>query len=192
LPGKPFLAKYAVFPLFFARFCRKLDIICTNMPMSSLDAIDLKILDELQTRARQSNVELAETVGLSQSASLRRTRELEEQGVLTGYVATVDPAAISLGVNVFVNVTLERQIETALEDFERAIRAWPEVMECYLMTGDADYLLRVVAADLGAYERFLMDRLTRIPGIASIKSSFSLKPIVHRTALPMGHLGFAG
>ena len=160
------------------------------MPTLSLDAIDLRILDELQTHARQSNVELAEAVGLSQSASLRRTRELEESGVVTGYVATVDPAALGLGVNVFVNVTLERQVESALEVFERALRAWPEVMECYLMTGDADYLLRVVVADLGAYQRFLMDRLTRIPGIASIKSSFSLKPIVHRTALPMGHLGF--
>ncbi len=160
------------------------------MPVTSIDAIDLKILDELQTRARQSNVELAEAVGLSQSASLRRTRELEENGVVTGYVATVDPAALGLGVNVFVNVTLERQIETALEVFENALRGWPEVMECFLMTGDADYLLRVVVADLGAYQRFLMERLTRIPGIASIKSSFSLKTIVHRTALPMEHLGF--
>jgi DNA-binding Lrp family transcriptional regulator len=160
------------------------------MPNITLDAIDLKILDELQIGARRSNVELAEAVGLSQSASLRRTRELEQAGVLTGYVATVDPAAVGLGVNVFVNVTLERQVEPALEIFENTIRAWPEVMECYLMTGDADYLMRVVVADLGAYERFLMDRLTRIPGIASIRSSFSLKPIVHRTALPMGHLGF--
>ncbi len=156
------------------------------MPDNDLDAIDLKILTALQARARQSNVDLAEVVGLSQSASLRRVKELEDSGVITGYVATVEPAALGLGVS----VTLERQIETALEVFARAIRQWPEVMECYLMTGDADYMMRVVVADLPAYERFLMDRLTRIEGIASIKSSFSLKQIVHRTALPMGHLGF--
>ncbi len=162
------------------------------MPNNDLDAIDLKILAALQARARQSNVDLAEVVGLSQSASLRRVKELEDSGVITGYVATVEPAALGLGVSVFVSVTLERQIETALEVFARAIRQWPEVMECYLMTGDADYMMRVVVADLPAYERFLMDRLTRIEGIASIKSSFSLKQIVHRTALPMGHLGFDG
>ncbi len=117
-------------------------------------------------------------------------RDLEAAGTLRGYVALVDPAALGLGVSVFVNVTLERQIEPALEEFETAIRQWPEVMECYLMTGDADYLLRVVVPDLPAYERFLMDRLTRIEGIASIKSSFSLKQVVYRTALPMQHLGF--
>lgn len=160
------------------------------MPNNDLDAIDLKILAALQARARQSNVDLADGVGLSQSASLRRVKDLEDSGVITGYVATVDPAALGLGVSVFVSVTLERQIETALDVFASAIRQWPEVMECYLMTGDADYMMRVVVADLPAYERFLMDRLTRIEGIASIKSSFSLKQIVHRTALPMGHLGF--
>lgn len=160
------------------------------MPNKDLDTIDLKILAALQAGARQSNVELADGVGLSQSASLRRVKELEDTGVITGYVATVEPAALGLGVSVFVSVTLERQIETALEVFESAVRQWPEVMECYLMTGDADYMMRVVIADLPAYERFLMDRLTRIEGIASIKSSFSLKQIVHRTALPMGHLGF--
>jgi Lrp/AsnC family leucine-responsive transcriptional regulator len=108
--------------------------------------------------------------------------------VIAGYVALVSPAAVGLGVSVMLNVTLERQVETALDEFEGRIREWPEVMECYLMTGDADYLLRVVVADLPTYEKFLMQRLTRVPGIASIKSSFSLKQIVHRTALPMNHL----
>ncbi len=153
-----------------------------------LDAIDQRILQKLQEHARQTNVELSEAVGLSPSACLRRVRELEERGVIDGYVALVAPGALGLGVSVMLNVTLERQVETALEEFENRIRQWPEVMECYLMTGDADYLLRVVVPDLPAYERFLMDRLTRVPGIASIKSSFSLKQIVHRTALPMTHL----
>ncbi|MSO64639.1 MAG: Lrp/AsnC family transcriptional regulator [Alphaproteobacteria bacterium] len=158
------------------------------MELRLLDTIDLKILAALQARARLSNVELADAVGLSPSATLRRVRELEERGALSGYVALVDPSALGLGVSVMVNVTLERQVETALQVFEDRIREWPEVMECYLMTGDADYLLRVVVPDLPAYERFLMDRLTRVRGIASIKSSFALKQIVHRTALPMDHL----
>jgi Lrp/AsnC family leucine-responsive transcriptional regulator len=143
------------------------------MAKITLDAIDQRILQQLQERARQTNVEVADAVGLSPSA---------------GYVALVSPAAVGLGVSVMLNVTLERQVETALDEFEGRIREWPEVMECYLMTGDADYLLRVVVADLPAYEKFLMQRLTRVPGIASIKSSFSLKQIVHRTALPMTHL----
>ena len=162
------------------------------MAEMSLDSIDRRILQQLQVRARQTNVELADAVGLSPSACLRRVRELEERGVIAGYVALVAPAALGLGVSVMLNVTLERQIETALEAFERRIADWPEVMECYLMTGDADYLLRVVVADLPSYEHFLMHRLTRVPGIASIKSSFSLKQIVHRTALPMGHLTTTG
>jgi Lrp/AsnC family leucine-responsive transcriptional regulator len=153
-----------------------------------LDATDQRILQQLQERARQTNVEVADAVGLSPSACLRRVRELEDRGVIAGYVALVSPAAVGLGVSVMLNVTLERQVETALDEFEGRIREWPEVMECYLMTGDADYLLRVVVADLPAYEKFLMQRLTRVPGIASIKSSFSLKQIVHRTALPMTHL----
>lgn len=97
----------------------------------------------------------------------------------------LDPAAVGLPVSVFVNVTLERQVEQALERFEAVILKRPEVMECYLMTGDADYLLRVVIADLSAYERFLIEHLTRVPGVASIKSSFALKQVKYRTALPL-------
>ena len=155
------------------------------MPNITLDAIDLKILDELQIGARRSNVELAEAVGLSQSASLRRTRELEQAGVLTGYVATVDPAAVGLGVNVFVNVTLERQVEPALEIFENTIRAWPEVMECYLMTGDADYLLRVAVPDMPALERFILEQISPIAQVEKIRSSFALKQVRYKTALPL-------
>ena len=154
----------------------------------SLDLIDLRILEKLQQKARISNVELAETVGLSPSACLRRVRDLENEGAIRQYVSLIDPAVLGLGVTVMVNVTLERQVETALESFEKAVCKWPEVMETYLMTGDADYLLRIVVPDLPAYEKFLMNHLTKLPGIASIKSSFALKEIVHRTALPMEHL----
>lgn len=155
------------------------------MPHRVLDIIDRKILVALQDNARRANVDLARMVGLSPSPCLRRVRDLERDRIIRSYATLVDPAAVGLGVSVFIQVSLERQIESALDTFEAAVRARAEVMECYLMTGDADYLLRVVVADLPAYERFLMDSLTRIPGVASIKSSFALKQIKYGTALPI-------
>lgn len=152
----------------------------------SLDEIDRKILVLLQSDARIPNIELADKVGLSPSPCLRRVRELEERGVVRRHVTLLDPAKVGLPVSVFVNVTLDRQIEPALEKFEAAILKRPEVMECYLMTGDFDYLLRVVTADLGAYERFLVENLTRVPGVSSIRSSFALKQVKYSTALPLG------
>ena len=159
------------------------------MPNKSIDAIDRQILENLQNDARMRNVELAEKVGLSPSPCLRRVSNLEEMGVIRGYATLVDAEAVGLPVSVFVSVTLEKQIEKALEKFEKEICARPEVMECYLMTGEADYLLRVVTADRGAYERFLIEHLTRIPGVASIKSSFALKQVAYRTALPISPPG---
>ena len=153
---------------------------------AALDAIDRKILGLLQVNARIANIDLADEVGLSPSPCLRRVRELEGGGVIRRYVTLLDPARVGLPVSVFVNVTLERQIESALERFETAILKRPEVMECYLMTGDADYLLRVAIADLSAYERFLMENLTRVPGVSSIRSSFALKQVKYSTALPLG------
>ena len=150
-----------------------------------LDEIDRRILASLQAHARLRNVELAELVGLSASPCLRRVKRLEETGVIRGFATLVDPEAVGLPVSVFVQVTLERQAEASLEVFESHITEWPEVMECYLMTGDADYLLRVVAADLTAYQEFLMNKLTRVEGVASIKSSFALRRIAYRTALPV-------
>ena len=154
-----------------------------------MDTIDRQILENLQNDARMRNVELAEKVGLSPSPCLRRVGNLEATGVIRGYATLVDAESVGLPVSVFVSVTLEKQIEKALEKFEKEIRARPEVMECYLMTGDFDYLLRVVTADLGAYERFLIEHLTRIPGVASIKSSFALKQVAYRTALPISPTG---
>ncbi len=155
---------------------------------TNLDTIDRAILTALQEDARMSNAALARRVGLSPSPCLRRVRELEAAGVIRRFVALLEPAAVGLSVSIFVNVTLERQIEGALEGFEDAVGARPEVMECYLMTGDADYLLRIVVPDLPAYERFLMDHLTRIPGVASIKSSVSLNRVKYRTALSLDRL----
>ena len=155
------------------------------MSKITLDTIDRRILETLQNDARISNVFLADKVGLSPSPCLRRRSAMEEAGVIRGYATLVNAEAVGLPVSIFVSVTLEKQIEPALETFEAEIRARPEVMECYLMTGDADYLLRVVTSDLSAYERFLLKHLTRIPGVASIKSSFALKQVAYRTALPI-------
>lgn len=151
-----------------------------------IDAIDRKILEILQGDGRMPIIELANQVGLSPTPCMRRLRRLESDGIIKGYSLHVDQVMIGLPVSVFVNVTLERQAEAELEQFEAAIRGCPEVMECYLMTGTSDFFLRIVAADLFAYERFLKSTLTRIPGIANIQSSFALRQIIYRTALPLG------
>ena len=132
-----------------------------------------------------TNADLAREVGLSPSPCLRRVRDLEQNGAINRYVALLNASAVGLPVSVFVQVTLERQIEKALESFEAAVIDRPEVMECYLMTGDADYLIRVVVASIDDYERFLVNELTTIPGVASIKSSFALKQVTYRTNLPL-------
>lgn len=155
------------------------------MLKSQLNEIDLKILKHLQSNARLTNVELSAQINLSQSPCLRRVRNMESSGIIKGYVALVDQNAVGLPVSVFVNVRLEKQVEQALDVFEAAVQQWSEVMECYLMTGDSDYLLRVVASDLAAYERFLIDKLTRVPSVASINSSFALKQVTYKTALPI-------
>lgn len=156
-----------------------------NVAQTELDAIDHRILSQLQANARVTNSDLSRAVGLSPSPCLRRVRELEQNGTINRYVTLLNPAAVGLPVSVFVQVTLERQIETALGAFEDAITKRPEVMECYLMTGDADYLIRVVVASIDDYERFLVNELTTIPGVASIKSSFALKQVTYRTDLPL-------
>jgi len=155
------------------------------MSLIELDDTDRRILRALQDNARLSNVDLAQSVGLSPSPCLRRVKTLEDSGVIQRHVSLLDPAAVGFPVSVFVSVTLERQVESALEQFEAAISKRPEVLECYLMTGDADYLLRIVTSDLASYERFLVEHLTRIRGVSSIKSSFALKQVSYHTALPL-------
>ncbi len=150
-----------------------------------MDTIDKRILKELQENARLTNVELADRVGLSPSPCLRRVRALEKSGAITGYKAIVSQETVGLPVSVFVMVSLERQVEGVLEEFEKRIRALPEVMECYLMTGEMDYLLRVVTQDLQTYEQFLIRDLTKFPGVRGIKSSFALKQVMYRIALPV-------
>ena len=153
--------------------------------MSALDAIDRKILAALQIDSRITMQQLAEKVGLSISPCHRRVKLLEERGVVTRYMALVDQKAIGLPVSVFISIKLVRQKEEDLNRFAKAISKWEEVLECYLMTGNRDYLLRVVAADLSSYEAFLKNKLTRLDGIASIESSFALSQVKYSIALPV-------
>jgi Lrp/AsnC family leucine-responsive transcriptional regulator len=150
-----------------------------------LDEIDRRLLSALQENGRIPVTDLAEKVGLTTSPCLRRLKILEQAGIIRGYAAHVDQQKVGLPVSVFVSVKLEMQREEALERFEATIRECPEVMECYLMTGSRDYLLRVVAQDLAAYERFLKQTLTRIDGVASIESSFALAQVKYSNALPI-------
>ena len=153
--------------------------------MIALDAIDRRILERLQQDGRLSNSDLAERVGLSSSPCWRRVKALEEAGVIKGYAALLDARTVGLSVNVFMSVSLSTQNEKSLKDFERAAAARPEVMECYLMTGDSDYLIRVAVADIAALEKFILEQLTPIAGIEKIRSSFALKQVRYKTALPL-------
>ncbi len=150
-----------------------------------LDRIDRVILDVLQRDARVTNAALAERVSLSESACLRRVRALERSGLISGYGARIDQEKAGLPVNVFVSITLDRQDQTDLQAFEDAVRKIPEVMECYLMTGDFDYLLRVAVADTADFERMHSRELTRLPGVARVHSSLALRAVARQSVLPI-------
>ena len=150
-----------------------------------LSAVDRKILRALQEDGRMTIQAIADRVGLSASPCLRRIRQMEKAGIIAGYSATVDQKAVGLPVSVFISIKLERQRAEQLDRFGAAISRWPEVMECYLMTGQFDFLLRVVCADLEAYEQFLRERLTQVEGVASIESSFSLGQVKYSRVLPL-------
>ncbi len=150
-----------------------------------LDRLDLAILDHLQANGRATAQDLGDAAHLSPSPSHRRQKLLEEAGVIKRYVALLDPEKVGLPVNVFVTVKLANHRSETLRDFERAIEACPEVMEMYEMTGASDFLLRVVAADVAAYETFLRGRLTHISGVQSIESALALKRVIYRTNLPL-------
>jgi Lrp/AsnC family leucine-responsive transcriptional regulator len=152
-----------------------------------LDTIDLRILAELQGNGALSNVELARRVHLSPSPCLARVKALESNGVIDRYVALANAKALGLGLNVFISISLKTQSKESLASFEQSIALHDEVMECYLMTGDSDYLIRVAVADMAALESFIVEQLTPIPGIEKIRSSFALKQVRYKTALPLPH-----
>jgi DNA-binding Lrp family transcriptional regulator len=150
-----------------------------------LDRFDKLILDALQRDGRISNKQLAQQVNLSESACLRRVRALEESGMIERYVAMVSQSEAGMPGNVLVHIGLHREEQSELAAFEAAVQAIPEVMECYLMTGEFDYLLRVVVADMADFERIHKDELTRLPGVARVNSSFAIRTVLKKTELPL-------
>jgi Lrp/AsnC family transcriptional regulator, leucine-responsive regulatory protein len=155
----------------------------------TLDKTDRKILQALQTNGRMSNQELADFVSLSPSPCLRRVKQLEEAGVISRYVALIDPSAIGLDLLAYVNVKLEKRPvargKFAFEEFREEVLLWPEVAACYSMTGDLDYLLRVQVANLDAFSAFVMNRLLKHPAVIDVRSSFALERIKETTALSL-------
>ena len=150
-----------------------------------LDRYDHDILRRLQQDARITNAKLAGEVSLSESACLRRVKALEEAGLIEGYTALLNQHKCGYPVNVFVSITLDRQSQSGLTAFEAAVRKIPQVMECYLMTGEHDYLLRVVVADLADFERIHSQHLTRLTSVVRVHSSFSMRTFTRTTELPL-------
>lgn len=150
-----------------------------------LDVTDIRILSELQQDSSLTNIELAKRVHLSPSPCLTRVKALEANGVIARYVTLLNPKALGLNLSVFISISLKEQSKSALAEFEQRIAEHDEVMECYLMTGDSDYLIRVAVADITALEKFILEQLTPIPGIEKIRSSFALKQVRYKTALPL-------
>jgi DNA-binding Lrp family transcriptional regulator len=150
-----------------------------------LDEIDSHILDVLQRDGRISNQDLADQVGLSPSPCLRRVRLLESGGVIEKYVALVNPMAVGRGLQAIVEVRLDRQTSAAVARFEKQILKYPQVVECYLVAGDWDYMLRVVAGDLDEFREFCVNSLAKIDGVGNVKSNISMKQVKYSTALPL-------
>lgn len=153
-------------------------------PKTRIDEIDQSILSALQRNGKLSNVQLAQKVGLSESACLRRVKLLEESGIFDRYVLLVDQSAIGIPGNVFVRVTLEGQKQEILQKFERAVVNIDEIMECYLMSGDADYVMRVICRGNDDYKK-VHTKITNLPGVLRVHSSFALRTIIKKTELPI-------
>ncbi|WDI30923.1 Lrp/AsnC family transcriptional regulator [Hyphococcus flavus] len=150
-----------------------------------LDHIDHKILKHLQENARITNAELAERVGLSPTPCLRRLRRLESEGIIKGYRTEINREALGVNVTVIILVKLEREDDKTLREFEAAIKNREEVMECYLVTGKFDYFIRVVVPSLATYETFLSETMLRMPNIATVESSFTLREVTHKVVTPL-------
>lgn len=150
-----------------------------------LDRYDRAILEALQQDGRISNVQLAARVNLSESACLRRVRALEQEGLIERYVALLNQKKAGVGGTVFVHIALRREEQSELAAFENAVQDIPEIMECYLMTGEFDYLLRVVVSDMADFERLHNEALTRLPGVARVNSSVAIRTVTKTTELPL-------
>ena len=154
-----------------------------------LDRTDRKILEAMQENARISNLELAELVNLSPTPCSRRVKRLEESGLIRGHVTLLNQSMLGLKLTAYIGISMDRHTPDRFESFEEDVRSYPEVMECCVVTGQsADYLLKAVVPDMEYYERFLLGRLTRIPGVTGVHSSFELRRVVQRTQLPLTHI----
>ncbi len=153
--------------------------------MSELDRFSVALLKELVKDGRASHVELSQKIGLSPTACARRQKALEQDGVITGYQAVLGPKALGLGVNVIVRITLDSQSEDVLRRFEQAIERCPSVVRCFLMSGPDDYLVTVTARDIEDYEHIHKSQLSRLPHVFRIQSSFALRQVIDRPALPV-------
>ncbi|MBL8488673.1 MAG: Lrp/AsnC family transcriptional regulator [Rhodocyclaceae bacterium] len=155
----------------------------------ALDRVDLRMLAILQQEGRISNADLADRVALSASPCLRRLRALEDQGVVTGYCALLDRRRLGLDIEALVELSLEKRGGNMPADrLAAAVAAWPEVLECLALTGDRDYLLRVVVPDLDSFSRFVLEKLLKLEGVADVKSSFVLQAVKRTASLPLDHL----
>lgn len=155
------------------------------MSKVKLDRIDRKILNDLQENGRMTNVQLAERAGISAPPCLRRVRALEEAGVIRGYHADIDPSALGYSISVWAQVGLTSQSEGDLKKFEELVKTWPLVRECYLVSGEADYILRIVAADWDAYQKFLTQYLTAAPNVSHVKSALGVRVAKHKPGVPV-------
>lgn len=160
----------------------------TTKAAPTLDRTDLRMLELLQREGRLTNQDLAERVALSPSPCLRRLKRLEETGVIRAYVALLDPERLGLGLLAYVSVKLEKRGKMPMDEFSASVQGWPEVLACYAMTGDMDYLLQVQVEDLQHFSRFVMDQLLRQPGVVDVRSSFALERIKETTALPLARV----
>jgi Lrp/AsnC family leucine-responsive transcriptional regulator len=158
------------------------------MPLTALDAFDLRILQTLQSSGRLTNAELASRIGLSATPCLRRVKALERQGIIRGYQAELDRAALGLGLTVMVGVKVDGHRDENATAIQEAFRQMPEVISCHLLSGESDFLLEVVVPDLASYERFLLGKLLKLPMVKDIRSNFSIRTVKHRTPLPLDHL----
>jgi Lrp/AsnC family transcriptional regulator, leucine-responsive regulatory protein len=159
------------------------------MPKCELDAIDRRIVTELQTNARLSNIELAEKIGLSPSPCLRRVKRLERDGYIDGYRASLTRSRVGLGFSVFVGVKINAHANEEAFGFERAVVAMPEVIACHMVSGEADYFLEVVVPDLEDYQRFLVDKLLNLSIVREVRSNIAIQTLKAGAPLPLSHLG---
>lgn len=154
-----------------------------------LDRTDKRILEELQRNGRITNLELAERVGLSPSPCLRRVKQLEEEGIIEKHVTLLNASRLGLKLMALIQISMDRHTPDRFEQFESIVRTYPEVLECILITGQsADYQLKVVVSDMEVYQDFLLNKITRLPGVTDVHSSFVLRQVVNTTALPLGHV----